>query len=54
VGRGAHLIASEISDDGSVTLPPVLGGVSPSLRLLRDRDSIYGSVFVERVAGMGI
>jgi acyl-CoA reductase-like NAD-dependent aldehyde dehydrogenase len=33
---GAHLIAGEISDDGSVTLPLVLGGVSPSSRLLRE------------------
>ena len=33
---GAHLIAGEISDDGSVTIPLVLGGVSPSSRLLRE------------------
>ena len=36
LARGAHLIAGEISDDGSVTLPLVLGGVSPSSRLLRE------------------
>ncbi len=36
LARGAHLIAGEINDDGSVTLPLVLGGVSPSSRLLRE------------------
>ena len=36
LARGAHLIAGEISDDGSVTLPLVLGGVSPFSRLLRE------------------
>jgi acyl-CoA reductase-like NAD-dependent aldehyde dehydrogenase len=36
LARGAHLIAGEISDDGSVTIPLVLGGVSPSSRLLRE------------------
>ena len=35
LARGAHLIAGEISDDARVTLPIVLGGVSPSSRLLR-------------------
>jgi acyl-CoA reductase-like NAD-dependent aldehyde dehydrogenase len=36
LARGAHLIAGEINDDGSVTIPLVLGGVSPSSRLLRE------------------
>jgi len=36
LARGAHLIAGEINDDGSITLPLVLGGVSPSSRLLRE------------------
>jgi acyl-CoA reductase-like NAD-dependent aldehyde dehydrogenase len=36
LARGAHLIAGAISDDGGVTLPLVLGGVSPSSRLLRE------------------
>jgi acyl-CoA reductase-like NAD-dependent aldehyde dehydrogenase len=36
LARGAHLIAGEINDEGSVTLPLVLGGVSPSSRLLRE------------------
>jgi len=36
LARGAHLIAGEINDDGSVTIPLVLGGVSPSAPLLRE------------------
>jgi acyl-CoA reductase-like NAD-dependent aldehyde dehydrogenase len=36
LARGAHLIAGEISDDGSVTIPLVLGGVSPSSCMLRE------------------
>lgn len=36
LSRGANLIAGEISEDGSLTLPLVLGGVSTSSRLLRE------------------
>lgn len=36
LARGAHLIAGEINADGSVILPIVLGGVSPSSRLVRE------------------
>ncbi|HVM47063.1 MAG TPA: aldehyde dehydrogenase family protein [Candidatus Acidoferrum sp.] len=36
LARGAHVIAGEIKDDGSVTFPLVLGGVSASSRLLRE------------------
>ena len=32
---GAHIIAGEIRDDGTVLTPLVLGGVSPASRLLR-------------------
>lgn len=35
VSLGAHLIAGEIRDDGTVVMPLVLGGVSPSSQLLR-------------------
>jgi len=36
LARGAHLIAGDIGDDGRVAMPLVLGGVSPSSRLLRE------------------
>lgn len=34
--QGAHVIAGEIRDDGAVTIPIVLAGVSPAARLLRE------------------
>ncbi len=36
VAHGAHFIAGEITDGGDVIKPVVLGGVSPSSRLLRE------------------
>jgi acyl-CoA reductase-like NAD-dependent aldehyde dehydrogenase len=39
---GAHLIAGEISDDGTAVMPLVLGGVSPSSQLLHA--DIFASV----------
>jgi acyl-CoA reductase-like NAD-dependent aldehyde dehydrogenase len=48
LARGAHLIAGEINDDGSVTIPLVLGGVSPSSRLFRANDcpfALTASIF---------
>ncbi len=36
LARGAHLIAGEIADDGTVITPLVLGGVTPSSQLLRE------------------
>ena len=36
IGRGAHFIAGEIREDGSMTAPVVLGGVLPASLLLRE------------------
>ena len=36
IAHGAHFIAGRISSDGTVQLPAILAGVSPSARLLRE------------------
>jgi acyl-CoA reductase-like NAD-dependent aldehyde dehydrogenase len=36
LARGAHLIAGEIAEDGTVVTPVVLGGVAPSSIILRE------------------
>lgn len=36
LAQGAHFIAGEIHDDGTITVPIILAGVPPSARLLRE------------------
>lgn len=36
LAQGAHFIAGEIRDDGSITTPIILAGVSPTVSLLRE------------------